>query len=172
MAKIGIFYGSTTGNTETAAEQIQELLGEGMADIYDIDGATIEQLQEYDYWVLGIPTWDIGQLQEDWEIFLENFNDAELDFSSKKFAMFGVGDQEGYPDTFGDAIGMLYDVLVGKNATPVVDHWPTDSYDFEDSRGVKNGCFVGMMLDEDIQPELSEQRIAEFTKQLKSAFGL
>lgn len=172
MTKIGIFYGSTTGNTETAAEQMQQLLGEEIVDIHDIDGSTVEQMQEYDTLILGIPTWDIGQLQEDWEIFTEQLDTPDVNFNNKKFAMFGVGDQEGYPDTFGDAIGMVYDTMISKNATPIVDQWPTESYDFEESRGVKNGFFVGMMLDEDIQPELSEERIKTFVELLKQALNL
>ena len=37
MAAIGIFYGSTTGNTEKIAEMIRNEFGHENADIYNVD---------------------------------------------------------------------------------------------------------------------------------------
>ena len=36
MAKIGIFFGTDTGNTEIAAELIRSTIGEDKADIFDV----------------------------------------------------------------------------------------------------------------------------------------
>ncbi len=50
--------------------------------------------------------------------------------------------------------------------------WPTEGYDFDASKAVKNGQFVGLALDEDNQSELTESRITTWVAQLKIAFGV
>ena len=53
--KIGVFYGTSTGNTEGAATRIAEKLGaEKCEDIGSIEAA---QLSTYDTLVVGAPTW-------------------------------------------------------------------------------------------------------------------
>jgi flavodoxin I len=39
MQKVGIFYGSSTGNTEAAAKQIQNELGADVAETFDVADA-------------------------------------------------------------------------------------------------------------------------------------
>ena len=170
MDKIGIFYGSTTGNTETIAEKIQEKMGGEQVDIYDIDGVTIETVNQYSNIVFAIPTWDIGQLQEDWEDWIDNLDSDEFAIENKKFAFFGVGDQEGYPDTFGDAIGIIYNKLKEKKASLVIDQWPIESYTFDESVALQNGYFIGMMIDEDNQPELTDERVDQWVAEAKKVF--
>ena len=168
--KIGVFYGSTTGNTEHVSTLIKELMGSEKVEIFDIDGATIEDVNKFDNLAFGIPTWDIGELQEDWISWIENIDDEKIQLKGKKFAVFGVGDQDGYPDTFGDAIGILYDKLIEKGAIPVIDKWPIDSYKFDESKGLKDGYFVGMMLDEDSQPELTQKRVEDWVNLANQQF--
>ncbi|HCK42369.1 MAG TPA: flavodoxin FldA, partial [Planctomycetaceae bacterium] len=68
---MGIFYGSSTGNTEMAAEKIKEQMGEFVPnEIVDVSNATPEQLLEYDLLFLGVSTWNIGDMQDDWADFL------------------------------------------------------------------------------------------------------
>ena len=172
MSKIGIFYGSTTGNTEMVAQEIQKLLGEELVDLHDVESADKMSLNNYDLLLFGIPTWDIGELQEDWEDWLENLDAPEVKLEGKKTSIFGVGDQEGYPDTFGDALKAIYDKLKTRKAIIVCDKWPKDSYNFETSLGVKDGCLLGMMVDEDSQSELTEERITTYVAMLKKEFNL
>ena len=54
----------------------------------------------------------------------------------------------------------------------VCDEWPKDSYNFETSLGVKDGCLLGMMVDEDSQSELTEERITTYVAMLKKKFNL
>ena len=61
MAKIGIFYGSTTGNTEMVAQEIQKLLGEELVDLHDVESADKISLNDYDFLLFGIPTWVIAK---------------------------------------------------------------------------------------------------------------
>ncbi len=169
MAKIGLFFGTQTGNTERAAEMIQKELGEDNVDLIDIAEATVEDFEKYDYLIIGCPTWNIGELQADWNGFFPYLD--EIDFSGKTVAYFGVGDQLGYPDNFQDAMGILAQKIAergGKN----VGSWPTEGYEFNESKGVVNGEFVGLALDEDNQPELTEKRIKEWTAKLKTLFNL
>ena len=50
--------------------------------------------------------------------------------------------------------------------------WPTDGYNFSESRGVRDGKFIGLALDEDNQGDLTESRIKTWSGQVKQAFGI
>jgi len=99
MAKIGLFYGTQTGNTQTEAETIQkEFGGNSVVALYDIANAEATDFEGYNYIIVGCPTWNVGELQSDWESFYDELDN--IDFSGKKVAYFAPGDQVGYPDTF------------------------------------------------------------------------
>lgn len=157
MKKIGLFYGSSTGHTAAIALKIRQLLGKERVDLFDVAGARPADLLKYDYLVLGIPTWDIGEMQDDWIDFLLTFD--RHDYAGKKFALFGLGDQESYPDTFCDAMGRLYDVLE-ENRCRTIGEWPAAGYEFMESTALRKGKFVGLVLDEENQPSLSDDRIS------------
>ena len=170
MAKIGLFFGTQTGNTESAAEAIQtEFGGDSVVDVKDVADIEIEELNDYEYLIIGCPTWNVGELQGDWDGLFEDLDN--LNFTGKKVAYFGAGDQVGYSDNFQDAMGMLEEKISGLGGT-TVGYWPTDGYDHTDSKAERNGKFVGLALDEDNQPELSEDRIKAWVTQLKSEFGV
>jgi len=168
MAKIGLFYGTQTGNTQTIAELIQrEMGGETVVDIIDISQADSNDFANYDYLIIGCPTWNVGELQSDWEGFYDELDN--IDFSGKKVAYFGAGDQVGYADNFQDAMGILEDRISELGGT-TVGHWPLAGYDFTESKAVKNNQFVGLAIDEDNQPELTQTRITQWVSKLKSTF--
>ena len=64
MAKIGLFYGTDTGNTERISKRIKELidakLGEGTVDVLEIYKKKAENMDKYDTLILGMPTWYDG----------------------------------------------------------------------------------------------------------------
>jgi len=101
LKQAGIFYGSSSGKTATVASRIHEKLGTDKADLKDVEESSPEDLLNYEFLILGIPTWGIGNTQEDWDILLPLLEG--LDLSGKKVALFGLGDQESYPGTFADA---------------------------------------------------------------------
>lgn len=171
MVKIGLFFGSDEGNTESVAYRIQSQFPEGQVDVYDIADVTQLEFTEYDYLILGIPTWDFGQIQSDWEEFWDDLGD--IDFSGKTVALYGLGDQFGYGDYFLDAMGMLHDVVLEKGAS-VVGYWSTEGYEFDASKAwlEEEGLFVGLALDEDQQEELSDERIERWCAQIKSEFAI
>lgn len=168
--KIGLFYGSTTCYTEMAAEKIQvklnELFGFDLVDLYNIKDNGFAHITEYDLLILGISTWDFGELQEDWEAQWQDIETLEL--SNKTVALFGLGDQDGYAEWFQDALGMLHDVVVAQGAAPI-GYWPnSDEYDFIASKALTEdqSHFVGLALDDEGQYDKSELRISQWCEQL------
>ena len=166
MEKVGIFYGSTGGSTKQAAEAIAKALGKG-SELHDIEEATPEMIASYPNLVIGTSAWGIGDMQDDWERFVDEL--AEIDFAGKKVALFGVGDQAEYPESFVDGMGTLYCRLPDKNC--VVGFWPTEGYKFYFSLAEKDGQFVGLPLDPHNEDALTADRIKQWTTQLKKEFN-
>lgn len=170
MAKVGIFFGSDTGNTEKVAQQIQQVLGTDKADIYDIAKSTKEDIAQYSFLLFGIPTWYYGESQCDWDDFFPNLE--QVDFTNKTVAIFGCGDQEDYAEYFCDAMGTLRDIIESKGAK-IVGHWSTDGYQFESSKSlVDDNHFVGLAIDEDRQADLTQDRISQWTTQIQAEMGI
>jgi flavodoxin I len=164
MASVGIFYGSDTGNTEHVAKLIQKELGKNLCDVKDIAKSSKEEIAEFDLILFGIPTWYYGEAQCDWDDFFPELE--EIDFTDKLVAIFGCGDQEDYAEYFLDALGMVRDIVEPKGAI-VVGAWPTKGYEFEDSKGLADADhFIGLGIDEDRQPELTEQRVKQWCAQI------
>jgi flavodoxin I len=169
MAKIGLFYGTQTGKTETVAESIQAEFGNDLVDMNDIADVQPEDFANYDFLIIGCPTWNIGELQSDWEGFYDELD--QIEFKGKKVAYFGTGDQIGYSDNFQDAMGILEE-KISKLGGQTVGYWPTNDYDFNESKALKNGKFVGLAIDEDNQSDLTDTRIKNWVSQLIREFGL
>ncbi|MCD4725404.1 MAG: flavodoxin [Bacteroidales bacterium] len=162
MAKIGIFYGSSTGNTELIAEKIKALFGND-ADTCNIDAASIEDIEKYEFLIFGTSSWGIGDTQDDWDDFMDIL--SGMTFNKKKLALFGLGDQINYPDSFADGIGIIYDAIYDR--VDVVGAWPLDGYTFNESAAVKNGMFVGLAIDKENQPHLTDSRLEKWVNILK-----
>ncbi|MTJ06138.1 MULTISPECIES: flavodoxin FldA [unclassified Anabaena] len=167
--KIGLFYGTQTGKTESAAEMIRDEFGSVEVTLEDISQAEAADLEAYQCLIIGCPTWNIGELQSDWEGFFPELD--EIDFTGKLVAYFGTGDQLGYGDNFQDAMGILEE-KISERGGKTVGYWSKDGYDFNDSKALKNDKFVGLALDEDNQSDLTDQRIKAWVSQLKKEFGL
>jgi flavodoxin II len=163
--KIGLFYGSTTCYTEIAAEKIQSIVGDEIVELHNIKDVSLSLCQEYDFLILGISTWDYGELQEDWESHWQDISDLNL--SGKIVAIYGMGDQIGYTDWFQDALGMLHDEVLPLGAD-IIGYWPNEGYDFAQSKALTEDkeFFVGLALDEDNQYDQSEQRIEQWCDQI------
>ena len=166
MASLGIFYGSTTGNTERMARRVAALLGDRVGLIKDVKVATAQDIASCDRLILGTSTWDEGHLQEDWAEFVKVL--GSVDLAGKKVAIFGLGDQQYFPSFFCDSVGSLRDLVRSKGAE-VIGAWPTDGYEFESSKAVEGGMFSGLILDEDNQPSLSEERTKKWCELLVQA---
>lgn len=164
MCKIGIFYGSDTGNTESVAKKIQKCFPLNSTKIYDITSCNKNDLEQFQILILGVPTWYYGEMQSDWEDFIPIFE--KINFKNKIFALFGCGDQEDYSEYFCDALGILYKILANKKVK-IIGKWPNDDYYFDESKALldkKNFC--GLIIDEDRQTEKTQSRIEKWVKQL------
>ena len=168
MAKIGIFYGSSMGNTEEVAEKLHQILTPDLSDIFNVDSANEEDLKKYECLVLATSTWGIGDMQDDMEDFLDLLLKADL--KKKKVALLGLGDQEAYPDSFADGIGTLYEKL--RDRTTLVGEWPLKDYEFSESDAVKNNQFVGLVIDVDNQADKTNERLKKWAAQLRKEFGI
>lgn len=168
MAKVGLFYGTQTGNTETVAEAIQTQLG-GVAELHDIANASPEDFEPYDCIIIGCPTWNIGELQADWEGFYDELDN--INFNGKKVAYFGCGDQIGYADNFQDAMGIL-EAKISELGGQTVGMTSTAGYEHQESKAVRGNQFCGLAIDEDNQSDQTNDRIKAWVAQLKSAFGI
>jgi len=168
--KIGLFYGSTTCYTEIAAEKIQQTIGIELVEIHNIKDTPLSDCLNYDFIVLGISTWDYGELQEDWESIWLDIN--ELNLSDKTIALYGMGDQIGYTDWFQDALGMLHEQVTAQGAT-VIGYWPNRGYEFAASKALTTdkAQFLGLSLDEDNQYDLSEDRIDQWCEQILTEYS-
>jgi flavodoxin II len=166
---IALFFGSTTGNTEDIAEQIRDQFNNQMVDLFNIADEPLSLVASYDKLIFGIPTWDYGELQADWDDIWDEIH--ALDLTNKRFACFGCGDQVGYPEWYQDAMGLLHDKLVTLGGLPL-GYWSTDGYTFSASKATTadGSHFVGLALDEDNQHELTSERIVGWCRQLEQEF--
>ncbi|UJF24575.1 flavodoxin [Suttonella sp. R2A3] len=159
--EIGLFYGSTTGMTEDVAFQIEKIAqeehGVTLTPINIIDLDDPNDMFLYTHIILGMPTWNYGEYQDDWEMVVDQI--AGTDLNGKTIAMFGLGDAVGYPEYFLDAMGMLAEQLEAQGAT-FVGEWPADDYKFSASKAIKkNGKLIGLGVDEDSEPEKTTERL-------------
>ena len=167
---MGIFFGSTTGNTENIAEMIQSAFGGLVTNMSNITDIEPEDLLAYDVLVLGIPTWNVGELQYDWEDFLPSMKD--LDLTGKKVALFGLGDSFGYSENFLDALGLLWDELKNLGSPELIGIWPTEGYTFDESKGkFDDDHFLGLGLDEENESDMHEERIQAWTSKVRTELG-
>lgn len=178
MARVGIFFGSTTGKTRKVAKMIKKKFDdEVMAKPINVNRVEPDEFASYDFLILGTPTMGEGQLpglsadceEESWEEFLPKIED--MDFNGKTVAIYGLGDQVGYPDEFLDAMMELHDFFSERGAK-LVGAWPTEGYEFEHSEAIVDDKFVGLALDLDNQTNLTEDRLTTWLSQIAPEFDL
>lgn len=162
---VHVIYGTDGGVTRSAARRIAKKIDAKKisARVIDVKVATIGDFEACDLLILGIPTYGEGDLQSDWEENLGTLRASNI--SGKPVALFGTGDQANYPDTFVDAMGTLYDIVVEQGAM-VTGATETAGYTHRSSAAARGGRFVGLALDEDGQSSLTEKRITSWISQL------
>ncbi len=151
---IGIFYGSSTGNTQALAKQIAAKLGVAAADLHDVSKTQAAKAADYDLILLGSSTWGLGDLQDDWQDFADQIKKVNL--AGKRVALFGCGDSASYPDTFCDAMAIIRDEMEGTGCTFVGE---TDASGYAgDSRAFDGDTALGLIADDD-EPGQTEARL-------------
>lgn len=169
--KIGLFYSSDTGNTETVAEMIQDQVGKEYLDVHEVFDIDLpETIVQYDFVIIGVPTWYDGEVQNEWADKLDEFD--KINLSGRKVAVYGLGDQEDWGEYFCDAIAELA-LKAQKSGATIIGHWPSEGYDFTESKALINEhTFIGLPLDEDRQPDLTEERVNTWLDQLKRELNI
>lgn len=153
----GLIYSSYTGLTFDITTTIDKQLDVLNLEVLEVSSINSNDFLRFDFLILGVPTWFVGELEPDWDDYFPDFK--KIDFTGKDIAIFGLGDQYGYPDNFVDGIGILAEVII-KNGGNIIGYWPNKGYDFNKSIGLApNGMFYGLALDEDNEPELTDERI-------------
>lgn len=163
--KIGLFYGSTTCYTEMVAEKIQALIGADVVDLHNIKTVPLARMADYQLLILGLSTWDFGEIQEDWEAHWDDI--GSVDLSGKTIAIYGMGDQIGYAEWFIDAVGMLHDAIAPQHPDRI-GFWPTSGYDFIASKALTadGELFYGLALDDENQYEQTDERLNSWVSQI------
>lgn len=150
---VNVIYGSDGGATKGIASRIAKRIGGRAIDVKDASAADFETCSLL---ILGSPTYGNGDLQVDWEKHLDKLRGAAL--VGRRVALFGTGDQETYPESFVDAMGILYDIVVERGAD-VVGFTATTGYSHIASTAERDGRFVGLALDPDTQSSKTNPRI-------------
>jgi flavodoxin I len=174
MSKIGLFFGPLKGSVHRVAEKVKAAIGEENVDMISVNDASLSDLEKYDHIIFGISTvgketWDSEYANTDWSKFFPNI--SKVKFSGKIVAIFGLGDNITYPGHFVNAIGVLAKDLL-KNGATIVGKVDPSAYEFDESEAIVDGMFMGLPIDEDFEPELTDERVINWVKSIKPAFGL
>ena len=144
MKKIGIFYSFNTNRTSKIAEQIRAEFEGADIDLVNVEEATSEKFLSYDNIICGVPTWFDGELPNYWDEFVPDLE--EMDLRNKTIAIYGLGDQKGYPENFLDGVGILCEILEEQGAR-IAGFTSTEGYSFEKSRALRGNQFMGLAID-------------------------
>lgn len=172
-ASVGIFFGTSTGSTETVANLIYQAFGEDVAsEPIDIDSLedVATAFAEHDALVVGTPTWNTGADTErsgtGWdEIYYTKLPELRQVLTGKKCAVFGLGDQVSYAENYADAAGELFDVFSDLGCQ-MMGFTSQEGYEHEDSKSIRGDKFCGLLCDMVNQEELTEGRVEAWVAQL------
>jgi len=167
MKKIGLIYSFNSNKTAKIAEKIKDELKDSPLELVNAETITEEEFLKYDNLILGVPTWFDGELPGYWDEFGPALEDMNL--KGKNIALYGLGDQIGYPENFLDAVGVMACLLEGQGAT-IVGKTSTKGYNFEQSKALQNDKFLGLAIDFENQATKNKERVDVWVKQLLTEF--
>jgi len=174
MKKIGLFYWPKGGNVESCAKKVDAQFSGSPIEMYALDEISDLDFEKYDLFIVGGSTAgaDVWEKAHGRNLWFEFFSKVEkADLKDKPVAIFGLGDQVLYPDHFVDGMKNIRDEFAIAGAK-LIGRWPVEGYDFTGSDSVEEGMFLGLALDEDQQPDLTDERIEKWVKQIKQEAGL
>lgn len=168
MKKIGLFFSFKTTKTTQIGKKIEANFTKDQLDVLDAEIVDEDLFTKYDNLILGCPTWFDGELPKYWDEFVPAIEDLKL--KGKKIAIYGNGDQKGYPENFCDAVGLMAKILENQGAT-IIGFTSTNGYDFESSLANRGGQFCGLALDFENQAKMNKKRVDDWCAQLKKEFN-
>lgn len=164
MKKIGLFFGTETSKTSKIGNKIKEALGDVEVDIIPIEEASAKDFEKYENIIAGASTWFDGELPSYWDELLPDLESVKM--KGKKVAIFGLGDQVKYTDNFADGVGILAK-LFESNGAKLVGFTSPDGYKFDRSAALREGKFVGLVIDYENQANKNDERITNWITQIK-----
>ena len=168
MAKVGLFYGTDTGNTRKVAKMIQKQLGDDL-EIHNVVKATVDEFTQYNALIVGMPTLGDGELENGMRDFLAQLDGVDL--SGKTIALYGLGDQDTYGHEFLDGMAIIHQKFSALGAK-LIGRWPTEGYDFSKSKAVDGDEFICLAIDNDNQADLTKERVSTWLEQISADLGL
>ena len=168
MNKTAIIYSFNTKKTGKVAERIREAFNDEQVEMVNAEEITEEIFMSYDQIIMGMATWFDGELPNFWDEFVPALED--LDLKGKKIALFGLGDQKGYPENFLDGVGIMAGILEEQGAA-LVGFTPVEGYEFESSKAQRGDRFAGLAIDYENQGSLNKERVSAWVDQLKKEFS-
>jgi len=167
MNKTAIIYSFNTKKTGKVAEKIKEAFNDDQVEMVNAELIDEELFMSFDQIIMGVATWFDGELPNFWDEFVPALED--MDLSTKKIALYGLGDQKGYPENFLDGVGIMAEILEARGAN-LVGFTSVDGYEFESSRASRGEQFTGLAIDYENQGSMNKERIAAWVDQLKKEF--
>lgn len=168
MAKVGLFYGTDTGNTRKVAKMMQKQLGDDL-EIHNVVKATVDEFTQYNAMIVGMPTLGDGELENSMRDFLAQLDGVDL--SGKTIALYGLGDQDNYGHEFLDGMAIIHKKFSALGAK-LIGRWPTEGYDFSKSKAVDGDEFICLAIDNDNQADLTKERVSTWLEQISADLGL
>lgn len=164
MEKISLIYSFHSNKSAKIADKIREAFGNDLLEPINAETLTEQEFLRNPVAILGVPTWFDGEFPNYWDEFGPALED--LDLKGKKYALYGLGDQKGYPDNFMDALGIMSD-LIEKRGGQVIGYTSTQGYDFNKSNAIRNNNFCGLAIDFENQATQNNSRVKSWVEQLK-----
>jgi len=172
MKKTALIYWPKKGNVEDAASKIVEKFKGHPIDLFTITQVDVETLPQYDLLIIGGSTVGADNWEDThktrWIEFFQKLGKIHL--HGQKVAIYGLGDQVLYPDHFVDGIAAIREEFA-RHHVDFIGYWPVKGYDFTGSRSAEGDHFLGLALDNDQQPELTDERIHSWVKQIQKEAG-
>jgi len=168
MNKTAIIYSFNTKKTGKVAERIREAFNDEQVEMVNAEEITEELFMSYDQIIMGVATWFDGELPNFWDEFVPALED--LDLKGKKIALFGLGDQKGYPENFLDGVGIMAGIMEEQGAT-LVGFTSVEGYEFESSKARRGDQFSGLAIDYENQGSMNKERVSDWVEQLKKEFS-
>ncbi|MFC2112702.1 flavodoxin [Bacteroidota bacterium] len=169
MKKTGIVYSFNTHKTSKIAKRIADALeGTAKVEMINVEEVTSDQFQKFDNLICGTATWFDGELPNHWDEFVPDLED--MDMKGKTIALFGLGDQKGYPENFLDGMGILAEILEAQGAK-LVGFTSTEGYTYESSRAERGDQFCGLGIDYESQGSKNKDRVNAWVDKLKLEFN-
>lgn len=170
--KLAIIYWPKGGSVEHVANKIKNVIEGFDVTFICVEDVYVSDLKHFDAFIFGGSTvgadhWSNKESDNKWAPFFTELETLKL--NGKTAAVFGLGNQVLYPDHFVDGMMFMKRKLL-LTGVSIVGETSTEGYDYNESLAEVDGKFVGLALDEDAQPELTDQRISAWLENVLPKF--